>query len=801
MGSVGLDIKYAIRSIRSSPRFAAVVVATLALGIGANTAVFGVLYAAVLKPLAYDEPERLVRVYHSAGGEDTYMPGPEAVAYRDRSRTLEFAPVFTYNILGADLTDRAEPERVRTLSVSADYFGVLRVHPILGRAFERDDERRDARVAVVSARIWRTYLGGRGDAIGHPLSLNGIPHRVVAVLPDGFEDPLESSVDVWTPLDLQPGGNNSWDNYYLSAIGRLRPGATLDDARAELATLADALGTEIGSKGRFTAHVAPLQIDTIGSARPMLWILLGAVGLLLVIACVNVASLLLARGAARQTELAVRAALGCSNARLVRQLLIESLLLSLAGAAAGLLLARAVTGALVAAAPPAVARAGGGALEHAVLIFSALVAIVGGIASGTAPALHATRTDLDAALRESSRSGAGRRQTRARHWLVVCQVALALVLLVGAGLLLRSFDRLRSVALGVRASNVVVFDVHLPSGRYEDPERRARFHRDFLARLNALPGVRAAGAISRLPATGSFHSWGAQRGDAPPDTRFTQAQQRVIEGPYFDALGIPVLRGRTFDARDDAHAPRRVVISQALVRQLYPTEDPIGKTLRVAGANLEIIGVVGDVALGPRLPVRGYVYHSHSQFAADRNWDLTQAVAIDRSRAADVPALLASIRGELSRIDPALVLYQPQMLDEVIGGGVAQDRFALMLVAAFAVLAVALAAIGIYSVLSYAVSRRRREIGIRMALGAPKGALRSMIVGDGARLAGIGVAIGWVAAFGAARLLRSMLFEVSASEPLTFAAAAGLLVGVAVTASALPAIAATRTDPLDAVRE
>jgi len=800
MGSIGLDVKYAIRSLLSSPKFAAVVVGTLALGIGANTAVFGVLYAAVLKPLPYEEPERLVRVYHSAGEDDSYLPGPAAIAYRDRSRTLEFAPVYTYSLLGADLTDRAEPERVRTLSVGADYFGVLRVHPILGRAFDRADERPDARVAVVSARIWRAYLGGRGDAIGHPLSLNGIPHRVVAVLPDGFEDPLESSVDVWTPLNLHSGGPNSWDNYYLSAIARLRPGATLDDARAELAALADALRIEIGGKARFTAHVAPLQIDTIGTARPMLWILLGAVGLLLVIACVNVASLLLARGAARQTELAVRAALGCSNARLVRQLLVESLLLSLAGAAAGLLLARAVTGVLVAAAPPAVARTGG-ALEHAVLIFSALVAVVAGIASGTAPALQATRTDLDAALRESSRSGAGRRQTRVRHWLVVCQVALALVLLVGAGLLLRSFDRLRSVALGVRSSNVVVFEVHLPTGRYEDPERRARFHRDFLARLNALAGVRAAGAISRLPATGSYHSWGARRGDAPPDTRFTPAQQRVIEGPYFEALGIPVLRGRTFDARDDVRAPRRVVISQALARQLYPAEDPIGKTLRVAGGEPEIIGVVGDVALGPRLPVRGYVYHSHSQFAADRNWDLTNAVAIDRSRAADVPALLASIRGELSRIDPALVLYQPQMLDEVIGGGVAQDRFALMLVAVFALLAVALAAIGIYSVLSYAVSRRRREIGIRMALGATAGALRSMIVRDGARLAALGVAIGSVAAFGAARLLRSMLFEVSTSEPQTFAAAACVLVCVAVLASALPAIAATRTEPLDAVRE
>ena len=801
MDSVILDLRYAFRSILATPKFTAIVVGTLALGIGANTAVFGVLNAAVLKPLPYDQPDRLVRVYHSSGGEDGYLQGLAAIAYRDRSRTLEFAPVYNYSVEGADLTDRADPERVRMLPVSADYFAVLRVHPILGRAFDRADERANARVAVVSARIWRTYLGGRADATGRLLSLNGIPHPVAAVLPDGFEDPLESAVDVWTPLNLQPGGPNSWDNYYLSAVARVRSGATLDEARAELATLADGLRRESGAKGPFTAHAVPLQIDTVGSARPMLWILLGAVGMLLIIACVNVASLLLARGAARETELAVRAALGCSNARLVRQLLIASLLLSLAGGVAGLLLARAVAGVLVAAAPPTVARMGSGALEQTVLMFSVGIAVLAGIAFGTAPALQATRTDLDAALRESGRGGAGRRQTRARNWLVVCQAALALILLVGAGLLLRSFERLRSVALGVRASNVLVFEVHLPSGRYEDPQRRARFHRDFQQRLRMLPGVRAAAAVSRLPATGTYHSWGARRADAPPDSRFLQAQQRVIEGEYFDALGIPVLRGRPFGAEDDEKAPRRVVISQELARQLFPSEDPVGQTLRVAGAQPEIIGVVGDVALGPRAPLRPYVYHSHSQFAADRNWDLTQVIALDRFGSGDVPSLLTNIRRELSRIDPALVLYEPRALDDVIGAGVAQDRFALMLVAAFAMLALLLAALGIYSMLSYAVSRRRREIGIRMALGAPMGAVRSMIVRDGTRLAAIGIAVGSVGALGATRFLRSMLFGVTATEPLVFMAAACLLVSVAAIASWMPARAATKAEPLRAVRE
>jgi predicted permease len=481
----------------------------------------------------------------------------------------------------------------------------------------------------------------------------------------------------------------------------------------------------------------------------------------------------------------------------VRQLLIESLLLSLAGAVAGLLVAPAVTRVLLAAAPAAVAHAANGTLERAVLAFSIGIALVAGVGFGVAPATQVARTDLEGMLRESGRSGSGgRRQTRVRNSLVVCQIALALVLLVGAGLLLRCFERLRSAALGVRPSRVVTFEVNLPAGRYADAEQRARFHRDFQARLAALPGVRAAAAISRLPVTGSYHSWGVRRADLPPESHTTQAQQRVIEGPYFDAVGIPILRGRTFGPEDGAKAPRRVVISQELARQVFPSENPLGKRLRVAGAQPEIIGVAGDVALGPRMSPRPYVYHSHSQFAGDRNWGLTQVVALDR----DLPSLLGDARRELSRIDPALVLYEPRMLEDVIGGGIAQERFALLLVASFALLALVLAAVGIYGVLSYSVSRRSHEMGIRMALGAPAGAVQSMIVRDGGRLAALGIALGCLGAFTATRSLKSLLFGVSATEPLVFAAAAGVLVGVVLVASWIPARAATKADPLLALK-
>jgi putative ABC transport system permease protein len=797
--SLILDLLYAVRSIAKAPKFAAVVIVTLALAIGANTAVFGVLNAVVLKPLPYDEPEQLVRVYHSSPGDDNgYLTGLAAIEYRDRSRMLDIAVTYTYSVLGADLTGRGEPERVTALPVGADYFRVLRARPLLGRAFDRTDERPNANVAVISERIWRKYLDGRSDAIGRLVPLNGVPHRVVAVLPDDFDDPLVPDVAVWTPLNLQPGGPNSFDNYYLSIVARLKPGVTADRAQAELATLAGAMQPpDASAKLRWSARLVPLHIDTAGSARPMLWILLGAVGLLMILACVNVASLLLARGVERETELAVRAALGCSTTRLIRQLLIESVLLSLAAVVAGLIVTPVVSRVLLGAAPAGIAHAGGGSLERAVLAFSIVVALAAGIGFGVAPAAQAARPDLEGLLRESGRSGSGsRRQTRVRNSLVVCQVALALVLLVGAGLLLRSFERLQSVALGVRPSRVMTFTVNMPQGRYGDAEQRARFHRDFEARLAALPGVRAAGAISRLPVTGSYHSWGARRADRPEGGPFTPSQQRVVEGGYFGAAGIPVLRGRVFGPEDDAKAPRRVVVSQELVRQMFPSEDPIGKRLRVAGGQPEIIGVVGDVALGPRAAPRPYVYHSHSQFAGDRNWALTQVVALDR----DPQSFLTDAQRELLRIDPELVLYEPQMLENVIGGGVAQERFSLLLIATFAALALVLAALGLYGVLSYSVSRRTREMGIRLALGATPRSVRSMIVRDGGRLAVAGIALGCAGAFAATRLLQSLLFEVSATEPLVFAGGAAVLAIVAVIVSWIPARTATNVDPWEAVR-
>ena len=788
------DIAYAVRSLAAARKFTAIVIATLALGLGANTAVFSVLEAVVLRPLPYPEPDRLVRIYQTVDGDDTYMPGPALVAYRDGSSALDIAPIYTYSSEGADLTDRAQPERVTALLVGADYFRVLGVQPLAGQPFARNDERENPGVVVVSERIWREYLGGQPDAIGRSLAVNGVRHQVVAVLPAGFADPLVPAVEIWMPIDLQTASRNAWYNHYLSAIGRLRPGATLEPAQAELATIAARIAPNYGaSNQRRSARIAPLQADTVGTSGRLMWLLLGAVGVLLVIACVNVAALMLARGATRERELAVRAALGGSRWQLARQLVIECLMLALTGGAIGVVAARTVAHALVAAAPEYVARTAAASGWNApVFAFGFVAALVAGLTFGLVPALQHTRPNLERVLRDSGRTASdGLRHARLRRALVVSQIALAVVLVTGAGLLLRSFERLARSDLRMQAADVLTFQVNLPAGRYAEPERRAAFHVAFQQRLAAIPGIRAAGAVSRLPVTGMYHDWNVGRPDRQGDV---QANQRVVEGAFFDALQIPIVRGRPFVPGDGA-LPRRVLINERLAGTLFPGEDPVGQALRVAGGVAEIIGIAADVPVDPRVPAPSMVYHLHRQFAANRNWALVQVVSSSRRA-----GLLADVRQALRQIDPALVVHEPRMLADVIGRGFAQERFATQVVGAYAGLALALAAVGIYGVLSYSVSRRRREMGIRLALGAQTGSVRALIVREGATLAIAGVVIGLAVAFGATRSLGAWLYGVGATDALTFTASAGVLLVVAGAASWIPARAATKVDPIHALR-
>lgn len=800
------DVRWSLRSLVKRPGFVLIVILTLALGVGANTAVFGVLNAVLLTPLPYPESDRLVRIYQSdraVGGAESYLTQPALVDLRANGRTLDVGILYTYREEGADLTQGAYPERVRQLRVSAGYFDVLRAQPLWGRVFRQDEETADARVVVISRRIEARYFGGGNAAVGGTLSVDGLARTVVGVLPDDFEDPLAGVIDVWLPLPLRTSGHEEWewDNHYLSAIGRLRPGSTRAAAQRELDefTRRQSEAHPVSAEGRM-ALVVPLQEDLFGRSATMLFVLMAAVALLLLIACVNVASLFLARGAARNSELALRVALGSSRSRLIRLLLSESLVLALAGGAVGVLLAL-LTADVLASLAPAQLRLRGAALDLRILGFSLLVSLLSGMLFGTAPALQFTRPGLSNALRDGGRTGAaGRAEGRARSVLVVVEFSLALVLLTGAGILLKSFDRLRQVPLNIRTHNVMTFEVHLPEARYEDAGLRAQFHASFVRRLGEMPGVRAVGATSRLPVTGRYHSWGTRpalsMNEVDRSVPFVSADQRTVEGAYFETLRMPLLRGRVFDAQDHVGAPPRAVISEAAATALFGDGDPIGRYLVSAGQFRQVIGVVADVPVTARGDIAPIVYHSHTQFADNRNWPLVYVVATNGS----TPGQLASARRELAALDPELVLYDPRPLSEVVGRGVAQERFAMVLLSCFAALAVLLATIGIYGVLAYSVSRRRPEIGIRMALGARTSGIQRMIVGQGARLAGMGIILGLAGAFALARSLSALVFEVSTTDFGVYLASATLLLLVALAASALPAFAATRVNPVETIR-
>ncbi|MGH7551746.1 MAG: ABC transporter permease [Longimicrobiales bacterium] len=806
-GGWAQDLAWAWRAVRRRPGFAAVVIATLALGVGANTAVFGVLDAVLLTPLPYEEPERLVRLYHVEEGEpdnEGFLSLPALMGFRESSRTLEIGALYNYRSESADLTDGDRPERVRKLQVGADYFRVLLAAPAWGRAFEREEEVADAGVVIVSERIYRDYFGRDPAALGGTLSVDGVGRTVIGVMRRGFEDPIEGPIDVWLPLALRTTGYQEWewDNSYLTAVGRLRPGATLASARDEIRELARRQGELHEDMSTTSAVVVPLHGDVIGRADMMLVVLMAAVGLLLLIACVNVASLFLARGAARGPELAVRTALGSPRRRLVRQLLLESLMLALAGGGVGLLLALVVSDTLVALAPAGLLRADFSLLDARVFTFALVVTLIAGMSFSVVPAFRFARASLEVIVRGSGRGRiASRAEGRARNVLVVAEISLALVLLIGAGVVVKSFDRLRRVEMNMRAENVVTFEVNLPSARYSEPERRAQFHRELQRRLSGLPGVSAAGAVSRLPVTGQYNSWGTRRAlsDSVVDveSRMADANQRVVEGDYFKALAIPLLRGRVFGPQDHVDAPRVAVVGQALAHELFPGQDPIGRWIRMSNQFRQIIGVVADVPLTARGEVVGIVYHSHTQYADDRNWALSYIVALDGAR----PRIYDAARRELAAIDPALVLYQPRPLPDVIGAGVAQERFAMLLLGSFAAIAVLLAAVGIYGVLAYSVSRRRPEIGVRMALGASTANIERMVVGQGARLAALGIAIGIAGALALTRALRALVFEVSVNDPWIFGACAAALATIALAASAIPAFAATRVSPTEIIRQ
>jgi len=796
------DARIALRGLRRSPGFTATVVLILALGVGANVAVFSVVNSVLFAPLPYRNSGELLRMYQ-VRGESAYWSLPALMYVRENSKALSgVAPAYTYRETGVDLTSEERPERLRALPVGADYFRLIE-QPMIGRGFRRDEERDDARLAILSANLWRRLFPGVADPVGRTLTLEDLQYEVVGVMPDGFRDPFQATVDLWVPLSLRTGGYESWewDNNYLSAAARLVPGVTIDQARAEVDLLFRDMRAINPQKDSTTARMLPLHQDIAGGAEVPLYLLLGAVGLLFLITCVNVGSLVLTRGTARYRDFAIRAALGSPRPRMVRQLLLESGVLALGGAAVGALFAAVIVRSLGAQIPADLLPGTDLHVDLRVFGFGLGLTVLAVGLTGLWPAARLSRPRLAETLVASARGSTAGRVARVRRVLVVAEVALALVLLVGAGVLVRSFERLAHVELHLDPADVTTFTVNLPDIRYGDPAARVRFQRELQRRFRTIPGVRAAGAVSWLPASGAYHSWGARRAaaiDVPEDMPSLQTDQRVVEGEYFQALSIPVLRGRTFDSRDTPEAPRRVVVNEALVKALYLDGDPIGRILRVAGAFPEIIGVVADVPIGPRGEVRPKVYHSHAQFADNRNWTLTQTVKLAPG---PTTGFLDAARGELRALDPDLVLDRPTPLADVVGRGIGRERFVMLLIGAFAAVAVVLAAVGIYGVLVYGVRNRRREISIRLALGARPGTIRGMVVRDGVAVAALGLVLGLCGAAGATRFLASMVYQVSVLDPASFVLAAVGLGGVALLASVIPARAATLPDPAEALRE
>jgi putative ABC transport system permease protein len=803
------DLRYANRRLRKSPGFAVVAVLTLALGIGANSAIFSVVNAVLLRSLPFAEPDRLVAFGTIKHGEEPRagsLSPPDFMSLRDHTRTLTDVAALSYG--GATLTGGGEPERVDAAWVSAGFFELLGATPVLGRTIRPEENQPgNTGVAVLGHGFWQQHLGGDSAIVGQTITLNGVTRTVVGVAPPGFGFPENRAL--WAPLQYDETFSSETDRnrraQWLSVIGRVQPGVPLERARAEVQSLAAQLEQEFPQTNtNVTLATLSLHEVMVGEVRTPLLILLGAVGLVLLIACANVANLLLARAAARQGEMAVRAALGAGRGRLVRQLLTESVLLGLVGGVVGLLLAHWGTALLVALRPAGIPRLDDVGVDGTVVGFTFLVALLTGVVFGLIPALQATRSDLVASIREAGRGALGGRQgQRTRSALVVAEMALAVMLLVGAGLLMRSFLQLQRVDPGFRPEQTLALDLSLPTRRYPEDEQRIAFYGTLLERIEGLPGVRSAGAVNLLPMGDDRFvlSFAVEGRPTPPPGEQPTLEVRVATPEYFRTMGIPLLRGRDFAEADRADAPQVVVINETTAQRFFAGEDPIGQRVRTGWgigedhfAGGEIVGVVGDVRqLGPGKEFIPELYLPSTQVPES---DLSVVVRT----AGDPLALAKAIRAEVRALDANLPVSNLRTLDQVLSRAVAQPRFYLLLLGAFAAVALVLAAIGIFGVMSYSVVQRTREIGIRVALGANPGAVLRMVVGRALWLALGGVAVGLLGALALSRLLGSLLFGVSATDPLTFAGVAALLTSVALLATYLPARRATRVDPMVALR-
>jgi len=814
------DVVYGARMLWQKPAYSAIATLTLALGIGANTAIFSVVNAVLLEPLPFAEPDRLMALGQQTTQNRAALSQFSFRNFADvRERSQAFERLAAYYNLNLTLTGDREAQLLRGTVITADLLPLLGAQPALGRAFLPEEDAAGGgpggRPAILSHELWQEQFGADAGVVGRTIDLNNARFTIVGVMPAGFRFPIQPQpTQVWitTALDNErppdPGaimlarGYRGW-----RAIGRLKPGVSLEQAQSEAGVIASGLASEYPEANKDLAiGVRPLLDNVVGSLRPTLLLLLGAVAFVLLIACVNVANLLLERAISRQREIKVRLALGASGARIIRQLLTESVLLAGMGGALGIVLAYWGTDVIVALSPESLARVADTELDVRVLAFTAAVSLVTGIAFGLAPALLISKTNLAESLKEGRRGATASAETnRTRSLLVVAEVALALVLLVGAGLLITSFVRLQQVAPGFDPAQTLTFNVAPSAARTSTPQQIADFYQELTARLKALPRVINASVVFQLPLSGSGATTSVAIAGRASDPADRPSVVIHMAGPdYFKTMGIPVMRGRDFTDRDTLSAPPVLIVNEALVRQLFPNEDPIGQRLAPGFSTIpvrddesgmrEIVGVVADVKHGSlQGAAQPEIYFPQSQMPMS-------AMTVVVRAAGDPRALQRSVRGVVQSLDANAPVYAVRTVEEVLNRSVATPRFNTLLLGLFAAVALILTTVGLYGVIACSVSENTQQIGIRVALGAQRGAVFRLIVGQGVVLTMAGVAIGLAAAYGLTRLMSSLLFGVGATDPWTFGGAALLLVGVAALACYLPARRAMNVDPMVALR-
>jgi predicted permease len=799
------DVRYARRWLGRSPVFTIAAITTLALGIGATTAVFSVVDSLLLRPLPYPNSGQIVRIWNTfspRGMNEIPLSEPEFLEYR---QSQSFAHVAGFSLGTVTLTGTGDPLRLVASWGTSELFSVLGTEPFLGRVFSTQEQQTGHTQAVVlSYRIWQNRFGSNPEIAGKSVLLNGESCVIIGVMPRNFKFPSED-VDVWQPLPILPVSSNL-GNHYLNLVGDLNPQATLDQARAEMKTILVRIEQKYPSYYSGAAGIGvgliPLREQMTGNVRATLLVLMGAVGFMLLIACTNVSNLLLAKAEDRKKEIATRTALGASRWRIIRQVLIENLLLFLAGGTVGLVLAFFCLKMLPLGDSLNVAQFGGVALNLRVLAFATIVCLFTGLLFGLVPALKASHFDFNDTLKTSGRNSMGSRHgTRTRSLLVISEIAFSLVLLAGAGLMIGSLVRLLGVTLGFEPKNVVTMRLSLPEARYP-LSRTATFYKQLQEQVRSLPGVEAVAIANQLPlsdvaANSSFDVEGR-----PSGTDINVADSQIISPDYFRAMGIVLVRGRFLREADTKPTPTSVIVNQTLARKVWPGENPIGKRIRLKAEApwLSVIGVVTDIKNhGSNAATKPEIYFLHTDQPSGLWADFRSMTLVVRT-ASEPQQIVGAVRGELKNLDPDLPVYKVQTLDQIVSASVSQTRFPALVLSVFAGLALLLAAVGVYGVLAYAVEQSKHEIGVRMALGAPRAQILRLFLAQGVKWAMLGGSAGLLAAFMLVRFMRSMLFEVGPYDPRIFGSGAAMLSIVVLMACYLPALRATKIDPMAAVR-